>query len=79
MATTGKTGADTFAGAVKKQAKIYAKYGPKLVAVCQVMHTAGLLDDTEYQALIAAFNAVPSILSAISKVAEYAGFDPNLE
>jgi hypothetical protein len=74
MAITGKTGADAFYKNVKHQAQLWAKYGPKLAAVCQTMHTAGLLDTTEYTALIAAFNAVPAILAAIAKVADYSGF-----
>jgi len=73
-AVTGRTGADTFYKSVKKQAQIWAKYGPKLAAVAQTMHSLGLLEDAEYAALVAAFSAVPSILSAISKVAEYSGF-----
>lgn len=78
MATTGKVGADTWAKSVKKQAEIWAKYGPKLMVVVQSMHTAGLLDEAEYTALTTAFSAVPTILSAISKVADYSGFDPKL-
>lgn len=78
MATTGKIGADTFHQAVKKQAAIYAKYGPKLVAFVKVLHDAGTLDDVEYNALLAAFAAVPGILAAIAIVAEQAGIDPKL-
>ena len=73
MATTGKTGADAFAKAVKRQAIIISHYGPKLLAVCSVMHTAGLLDDAEYNALVTGINAVPALLSAIAKVAQYSG------
>jgi len=71
---TGRTGADAFYKSVKKQAQLWAKYGPKLAAVSQTMHGLGLLDDTEYAALTAAFTAVPNILAAIAKVAEYSGF-----
>lgn len=74
MAVTGRTGADAFSKAVKKQSQIWAKYGPKLSNVCQVMHTAGLLTDAEYAALSNAFTALPALLSAIAKVAEYSGF-----
>lgn len=73
MATTGKTGADAYYQRVKKQADIYKKYGPKLIAVCQAMRAAGLLEEPEYTALITAFNAVPAILGAIAKVADYSG------
>jgi hypothetical protein len=38
------------------------------------MKALGLLDDLEYTALIAAFNALPALMSAIDKVAEYSGF-----
>lgn len=74
MARTGRTGADAFSKAVKRQSIVWAAYGPKLTKVCQTMHTAGLLDDAEYAALLAAFNALPALLSAIAKVAEYSGF-----
>lgn len=73
MAITGKTGADAWYKTLKKQADLYKKFGPKLVTVCQTMHGLGLLEDAEYAALIAAFNSVPEILSAIAKVAEYSG------
>lgn len=73
MAVTGKTGADAWYRTLQKQAAIYKAYGPKLIAVVQVMRTAGLLDEAEYTALINGFNAVPAILSAIAKVAEYSG------
>jgi hypothetical protein len=71
MAVTGKTGADAFYKAVKQQQKIWTSYGPKLAAVAEVAHTAGALNATEYAALVAAFNAVPSILAAIAKLADY--------
>ncbi len=74
MAVTGKTGADGFSKAVKRQALIWAHYGPKLAAVCTTMHGLGLLTDTEYAALTNAFSALPSLLSAIAKVADYSGF-----
>lgn len=74
MAVTGKTGADAFSKAVKRQSLIWAHYGPKLLGVVNTMHTAGLLDTTEYNALVAAFNALPALLSAIAKVAAYSGF-----
>lgn len=71
---TGKTGADAWQKAIKRQAINWQKYGPKLKGLCDVMHAAGLLDDPEYTALINAFNALPVLLTAISKVAEYSGF-----
>ncbi len=74
MAVTGRTGADAWYKSVKKQAHIWAKYGPKLAVVAQTCHSLGLLDDAEYAALVAAFSAMPQILSAIAKVAEYSGF-----
>lgn len=74
MAVTGKTGADGFAKAVKRQSIIWSHYGPKLSAVCATMHGLGLLSDAEYSALTAAFNSLPALLSAIAKVAEYSGF-----
>lgn len=74
MAVTGKTGADGFAKAVKRQSIIWSHYGPKLRAVVVTMHGAGLLDEPEYLALIAAFDALPTLLAAIAKVAAYSGF-----
>jgi hypothetical protein len=74
MAVTGKTGADGFRKAIKRQSIIWSHYGPKLKGVCDTMKALGLLDDLEYTALIAAFNALPALMSAIDKVAEYSGF-----
>lgn len=73
MAVTGKTGADAWYKTVKKQADIYKKYGPKLVTVVTTMEAAGLLTAAEMAALISAFSAMPALLSAIAKVAEYSG------
>lgn len=74
MAVTGKTGADGFAKAVKRQSLIYAHYGPKLRALVLTMQGLGLLEAAEASALLAAFDSLPAILSAIAKVAEYSGF-----
>lgn len=74
MAVTGKTGADGFYKAVKRQSLIWAHYGPKLQAVVNTMHGLGLLTDAEAAALTAAFGSLPALLSAISKVADYSGF-----
>lgn len=74
MAVTGRTGADAYSKAVKKQAQLIAKFGPKLTTVAATCHTLGLITDAEYAALVAGFNAVPQILSAVAKVAEYSGF-----
>lgn len=71
---TGKTGADGWSRAIKRQAIIWAHYGPKLAAVAAAAHAAGVLDDIDYAALQSAFNALPALLTAISKLAEYAGF-----
>lgn len=74
MAKTGKTGADAFSTAVKRQSLIYAHYGPKLRAVVMTMSGAGLLTAAETAALLAAFDSLPALLAAIAKVAEYSGF-----
>lgn len=74
MAVTGKTGADAFSKAVKRQALIYAHYGPKLRALVLSMAALGLLEDPEKTALLLAFDNLPAILSAIAKVADYSGF-----
>lgn len=73
MAATGKTGADAFARATKRQAIILAHYAPKLIGVVNSMHSLGLLTDAEQTALITAFTATPALLAAIAKVADYAG------
>lgn len=74
MAVTGKTGADGFSKAVKRQALIYSHYGPKLRALVVTMQGLGLLSTAEAAALTAAFDNLPALLSAIAKVAEYSGF-----
>lgn len=71
---TGKTGADGFAKAVKRQSLIWAHYGPKLRALVVALHASGVLDTVEYTALINGFDALPTILAAIVKVAEHSGF-----
>lgn len=73
MAVTGKTGADAFFKALKRQSIVWVKYGPKLIAVINTMHTAGLLLDPEYTALITALNALPAFYAAMQKVADYSG------
>ena len=74
MAVTGKTGADAFYKAVKKQAQILAHYGLKLIALAGSMHALGLLDDVEYAALTAGFTAVTNMAAALKKMADYSGF-----
>lgn len=74
MAVTGKTGADAFYKALKRQSIVWSHYGPKFLALVATMHTAGLLDDAEYAALNAAFTALPALLAAMAKVAAYSGF-----
>ncbi len=74
MAVTGKTGADGFYKALKRQSLIMAHFGPRFLALVNTMHSLGLLDDTDYQALTIAFNALPGLLAAAQKVAEYSGF-----
>lgn len=74
MAVTGKTGADAFFGALKRQSIVWSHYGPKLLALASTMHGLGLLDDAEYQALVAGFNALPVFYAAMKKIADYSGF-----
>lgn len=74
MPVTGKTGADAWYKAIKRQSIVWAKYGPKLAAVAATMHGLGLLSDAEYTALQNAFSALPALLAAIAKVAQYSGF-----
>lgn len=74
MAVTGKTGADGYYKALKRQSLIWAHYGPKLQGVVNTMHGLGLLSDAEAAALTTAFSSLPAILSAMAKVAEYSGF-----
>lgn len=75
MAITGKTGADAFFKALKRQSIVWAKYGPKLLALANTMHSLGLLLDPEYTALTTGFNALPAFFAAMEKVAEYSGIN----
>lgn len=74
MAVTGRTGADGWYKALKRQSIIWSHYGPKLAAVAATMHGLGLLTDAEYTALTTSFTALPALLAAMAKVADYSGF-----
>jgi hypothetical protein len=74
MPITGKTGADAFYLALKRQIIVMSHYGPKFLTLVNTMHGLGLLDETEYLALVAAFNALNTLAAAAKKVADYSGF-----
>lgn len=74
--TTGKTGADAYLRSIQRQARILAKYGPKLLALVEVLHGAGTISDVEYTAITTALNAVIPLAAAMAKVANESGFAP---
>lgn len=74
MAITGKTGADAFLKALKRQSIVWSHLGPKFILLCETLHTSGILLTPEYDVLIAFFNTLPAVLAAMAKVADYSGF-----
>lgn len=74
---TGKTGADAFAKALKRQQLVLAHYAAKMDIVIGLAVTAGAISSAEATLIHAYITALQAAAAAVVKLAEFSGFDTN--